>query len=62
MDINEASENLKKLKSKLHQTHKCCVNCDNQFPFWITKNRCPYCGSFQVQWIDEQEEEYANEP
>ena len=53
MDINEASENLKKLKRRLKETHKSCVNCDSRFPFWMTKNHCPFCGSSQVQWIFE---------
>ena len=59
MDLNEASENLKKLKNRLKQTHKTCVNCDRRFPFWMTKNHCPYCGSSQVQWVFEREERAA---
>lgn len=59
MDLNEASDNLKKLKLRLKQTHKTCVNCNLKFPFWMTKNHCPYCGSSQVQWVFEQEEHAA---
>ena len=55
MDLNEASDNLKKLRSRLKQTHKNCVNCERRFPFWMTKNHCPYCGSSQVQWVFERE-------
>lgn len=51
---------MKKLKRKFKQTDKNCLNCDDRFPIWMTKNYCPFCGSVQVQWISEREESYAN--
>jgi hypothetical protein len=28
-----------------------CSDCDGWFPFFLTKNICPFCGSKQVNWI-----------
>ena len=56
MEFTEAAKNLINLKNKIKQTDKYCMEWGSLFPFWLSKNRCPFCGSDPVNWVPGEKE------